>query len=170
MESGLYFMDDMKPDKWSLLQPYTPSTKPRWIQVVQTSCRMGEDGQLGLAALIHDEYGAIVAAQVKCIQGHPDPFLGESLALETGMNLLKEGSRDNAQVVWALNSKGKGRSKAATTIHDIKKTLYSTKRRQVNHIFHQDNQAVHNLAHHSLWITGSMKWTSSFPLVDLSGL
>lgn len=108
MESGLYFMDDMKPDKWSLLQPYTPSTKPRWIQVVQTSCRMGEDGQLGLAALIHDEYGAIVAAQVKCIQGHPDPFLGESLALETGMNLLKEGTSG-----MSFKFKGQGEIKSS---------------------------------------------------------
>lgn len=60
-----------------------------WIKI-STDAAISSDGRIGFAAIIRDSLRAIISAEIRCVRGPPNAFLGESTAALMGIYLLQD--------------------------------------------------------------------------------
>uniref|UniRef100_A0A803Q5N4 Reverse transcriptase domain-containing protein n=1 Tax=Cannabis sativa TaxID=3483 RepID=A0A803Q5N4_CANSA len=159
--------------------PHTqvPPTKPKWLAPPSGRLKLNTDaavnvntGVFGLAAILRDSNGDVLAAMVKPMKGCVKTEEMEALAVAWSLKLLLTlrlsvdfVETDSLMVVNGLKSQSKGLSAFYVILNDITFLLSNFPRAQISHVYRSANNEAHLLAKFALTVDSNCTWLEEVP-------
>lgn len=162
----------------SVINPIpVPVSAVRWTSPIGNSFKMNvdpagpnSDGKWGLAAVIRDTEGVVVAAKCWCILTLPDSDVAEGLALLKGLEFAKDMvflklivESDSFNIITCINENQRQLSYLGSIVEDCKRFVSSFQRLEFCHARREANQAAHYLAKFALLSCTDFIWIEETP-------
>lgn len=158
---------------WADLHWLPPPTG--WNKM-NTDATIDAQGGVGIASILRDADGRVLAAMMMKMTAQMDIFNAECLAVREGLRLLRGHSShhliiesDALTVVNATWAGASFRSVAGDHIMEICAYLTKFRTFQINHCYQECNMAAHHLAKHALTRDNIAIWIAYY-LPTLTGL